>query len=86
MALTTTIFQGSVVLSICFSVFRFFFQAMAGQSQGTKEHAAMALEAIFQKTVACKNFYQCFLGSVIAREEIVPIFLLHLECLTVTGS
>lgn len=85
-----TIFQGSVVLSICFSVFRFFlvffFQAMAGQSQGTKEHAAMALEAIFQKTVACKNFYQCILGSVIAREEIVPTFLLPLECLTITGS
>lgn len=51
-------FQGNAVLFICFCAL--FFQEMEGQSQGTKGHAALALEAVFQKTVAQKNFCQPF--------------------------
>lgn len=66
----------------CLSVFvPCFFQEMEGQSQGTKGHAALALEAIFQKTVAHKNFYQPFWEMYYAREGSVPDFLLQLECL-----
>lgn len=54
---------------------------MAGQSQGTQGHAALASEAVFPRTVAHKHFYQHIPGGVDAREGTVPPVLLHPGCL-----
>lgn len=61
--------------------FFFFFSRRQGQSQGTKGQATLVWEAIFQKAVAHKHFYQHILWNIILCQKRSCAFLLHPEFL-----